>query len=817
MSSNRFAPSFGRLALRLALLSSTIVAGAAVPIAAQAQTAPRSTAQARAGEVQFNVPRQSLDSALTSVADQGGVRIFFTSAELSGLRSNGVTGSMTVEQALSQALTGTGFGWRYREVGTVVIEKLPETQSAIQLGPVRVEGVSSNSPSSYGVTSAQYNDPSPLHLRTAVRSGALGDRSQLDTPFSSTVITSQEIEDRQIKQIGDLFTTDASVVAQGATYATRSNLLSVRGLQLDYANGYKINGLPIINYGVELPYEDFEQIELLKGISGFMYGFGSPGGTLNYVTKKPPVTGNIASADLGFSSNAVWTEHLDLGGRVGDTGVLGYRLNATHEQGETFTGGSIKRNSVSIGLDAHITPTLTWTLDGLYQRRRATGQVASFQTFNYADKELPVPISGGRNLTSSDESAQRATFKFFSTGLEQTIGGNWTLSANYSYADTDRRYTEDFINLTNKGGDFSESIYDQANEYTFNQAQIMAQGKFLTGPVSHEVVVGGQWQKQVIHANNNSLFAPIGTGNIFLNNDIIYESDITPQMYRADGYTQSSGFASDTATIGAWSLLGGVRYIAYDQTSKAPDGSVLRKYGKDVLTPTVALMYKPRSDTTLYASYVEALEQGAIVADIYNNRGELLKPLISTQYEAGLKSDLGAVSLTAAIFRIERGAAYADADNNYVQNGLVRYQGVELGSLARLEGGWTLGANLMVLDPKYLRTNSTRDGNLVAATSRFVGTFQIIKDVAQAPGLSLSADGKYVGRSYNDSAEVLRVSDYFLLNAGVNYLIPIGTHQITIRARVENVTGHKYWYSLGESALFAGAPRTVSLSAKVSF
>lgn len=135
--------------LRSALMASVMLLAASVPVAVSAQS--DGGEQSRGDDIQFNIAAQGLDSALTSIADQGGIRIFFTSEELAGVQTSGVSGPMSVEQALSQALNGTGFGWRYREAGAIVIEPVPQSRGAIQLGPVRVEAASGGGRASGGV------------------------------------------------------------------------------------------------------------------------------------------------------------------------------------------------------------------------------------------------------------------------------------------------------------------------------------------------------------------------------------------------------------------------------------------------------------------------------------------------------------------------------------------------------------------------------------------------------------------------------------------------------------------------------------------
>ncbi|RZL57187.1 MAG: TonB-dependent siderophore receptor, partial [Sphingomonas sp.] len=48
--------------------------------------------------------------------------------------------------------------------------------------------------------------------RDTVTGGALGVRSDLDTPFSARVVTADEIEERQVRSLARVFSQDASVV-----------------------------------------------------------------------------------------------------------------------------------------------------------------------------------------------------------------------------------------------------------------------------------------------------------------------------------------------------------------------------------------------------------------------------------------------------------------------------------------------------------------------------------------------------------------------------------------------------------------------------
>ena len=60
--------------------------------------------------------------------------------------------------------------------------------------------------------------------------GALGSRSDLETPFSTATTSSEQIEDRQIASLAKVFADDASVSTKGGTYTQAAYAVAVRGL-----------------------------------------------------------------------------------------------------------------------------------------------------------------------------------------------------------------------------------------------------------------------------------------------------------------------------------------------------------------------------------------------------------------------------------------------------------------------------------------------------------------------------------------------------------------------------------------------------------
>lgn len=113
--------NFSRRSLRLpAVLAVSIALALNAPLYAAAQSSVASGSTQRTA---FDIPAQSLDSALTRLADQGGVRILFVSNDVSGLQGTAIKGQLSAAQALDQLLAGSGLAWQWREPGTAVVTR----------------------------------------------------------------------------------------------------------------------------------------------------------------------------------------------------------------------------------------------------------------------------------------------------------------------------------------------------------------------------------------------------------------------------------------------------------------------------------------------------------------------------------------------------------------------------------------------------------------------------------------------------------------------------------------------------------------------
>ncbi|HIV72649.1 MAG TPA: TonB-dependent receptor, partial [Candidatus Aquabacterium excrementipullorum] len=331
----------------------------------------------------------------------------------------------------------------------------------------------------------------------------------------------------------------------------------------------------------------------------------------------------------------------------------------------------------------------------------------------------------------------------------------------------------------------------------------------------HQIVAGVSWQKQKSDGSDY-IAVDAGTGNLYVPNTNSYYSVgsfDSLNLTRSTEVEQKALYVSDTVAFNEqWSVLAGLRTTRYDQQGATTD-SHYEKSG--VLTPSLAVMYRFVPGAMAYASYVESLEAGSIVASTYDNRGELLDPLKSRQIELGLKTERQDWSATAALFRIEKKAEYA-RDNVLVQDGQSNYQGLELGAAARLGAGWSLGGNLMLLDTEYSK-GSDNIGNRVSGAPRFVATAQLGYKVPSVTGLQLNAGAKYTGNTMLRPDNSIDLGGYTLLGVGATYDTTLAGYDTTWRLNVQNLTNKTYWMYQYDDYIKAGDPRTFNLSATLRF
>ncbi|MGF6769942.1 iron complex outermembrane receptor protein [Paraburkholderia sp. GAS199] len=653
-----------------------------------------------------------------------------------------------------------------------------------------------------------------------VSAGALGTRKAVDTPFSTHTVTSDEAKDLFATTSNDLFKYDPAVAVSSDNAISENSLFQVRGMPIDTLNSIKVDGQTFPSWDTDLSLEPFEQVELLKGLSGFMYGFGSPGGIVNYVLKRPTDT-PYRSITVGYRSAGVFTEAVDLGGRFGNDDRFGYRLNLVNEDGNTAElNGHIRRQVASLALDFRITPDLTWTVDAFYQKRKTNGTL--FGLGFGSGLGIPDASTISHALTQPQNYYQ-TEMASFGTGLDYRLSENWHASVKYRFAKENRTNSDSFLYVSDAAGNYSNTLYAALTRYFYQNVDAMVQGKFNTGSIKHDVVVGASYQTQNAEYSNATGWNDgyfLGNGNLYnstlLTND---EVSVGEDLYRQRLITQAAVYASDTVELTSrLSALVGVRYTQFRQHQYDPDGTVASQYSANPVTPTFALMFKTDPYSTVYASYVQSLEQGGAAGNTNVNYPQTFGPLRSTQYEIGYKTDHAKWGANLALFRVDQGYNYTNLQNVFVQDGTKRYTGIDASGWLALTNEWRVMGGMMWLDTKAVDIDDPSiEGKRIYGAPRFTFTGRVEYNPSYLRALTLAFGGKYVGNQAVDAANTQFVPAYATFDLSGRYETKIAGKDVTFRAGVNNLFNRRYWTTAWGSFVSPSATRTAVASATMQF
>src|SRR6516164_4574225 len=173
----------------------------------------------------------------------------------------------------------------------------------------------------------------------------------MDVPMSVTALSQEAIEAKGLHNIDDVTRVAPGVTfireGMGASgnYNDEDSDISIRGIQSSAGvptTGIYIDDTPIqsrhLNFGTSNPYPalfDLERVEVLKGPQGTLFGSGSEGGTVRFITPAPGLTKASGFAKAEFGQIDGGGQNYEAGAAFGGPiidGVLGFRVSASFRE-----------------------------------------------------------------------------------------------------------------------------------------------------------------------------------------------------------------------------------------------------------------------------------------------------------------------------------------------------------------------------------------------------------------------------------------------------------------------------------------------------
>ena len=349
----RFTMPQPRTRTRIKPLLLAVQLACAVPLGIACQ------AHAEQALAQYNIAAGALGDVLSQFAAQAGIDLAVDGRLVAGLDSAGLHGSYAVQDGLRHLLAGSGYGFAQTAAGYVLVPQ-PEQGGALQLDATSITGMAAQHP----------KGPVEGYLATRSSTATKTDTPLLETTQSISVVTRDRMTVQGAQTVSESLGYTAGVHANVAGNNPTDNTIMVRGFQQINTNAYT-DGLRNnqVGYYAPEPY-GMERIEVLKGPASVLYGQGSPGGTVNFVSKRPTF---LEQREVGISagSNDRAQLYSDIAGVLDEQKTLAYRVVALGRDANNGIDG-IKDDRV------YIAPSLTWapnddtslTLLASYQRNK---------------------------------------------------------------------------------------------------------------------------------------------------------------------------------------------------------------------------------------------------------------------------------------------------------------------------------------------------------------------------------------------------------------------------------------------------------------
>ncbi|MFE1599801.1 TonB-dependent siderophore receptor [Methylobacterium sp. ID0610] len=593
----------------------------------------------------------------------------------------------------------------------------------------------------------------------------------LETPQSVTVVTREQLNDRNVQTVNEAIGYVAGVSSNVFGYDARYDSFYVRGFSLTY-NGIFRDGLRQLASGLTVPRIEpygIEAATILRGPASGLYGLGSPGGILDVTTKRPVFT-PFGEVQLQIGNYDRYQGNFDIGGPVeGTDGTVAYRLTGIHRQANSFLpGGTDDRTYIAPAFTWKPSADTTFTFLSEYQDQRVPGNSSFYNAPGFVITRL---YSGDPAFGDYKQQQGRIGYAF-----EHRFDNDLIFRQNFRFYDLDTSYQFTQIDAINPDAATARRsaafLKQRLSQVTLDN---QLEGRFVTGPVAHTVLGGLDYAHYDFSTRSGFGGAPdLNLITLNYGQQFIPTPALGARSYQKQD--QLGLYLQEQAKLDRFVLTLTGRYDWVFQNNTEVSGAASQQ-NDQAFTGRVGLSYLLAPGLAPYASYATNFtpQPGT------DANGRAFRPATGDQIEAGVKYLIPGTNIQAGIagFDIVQSSVLQTDPNNLafqVATGAVRSRGFEMEAIANLAPGTNLTLAYTHLNAQYLKQNAfagqTLEGNYLSGIpgdtfTSFLSYLFPTDSVLR--GLTLGGGVRFFANSFADDANTVRNPAVTLVDALVAY------------------------------------------------
>ena len=492
------------------------------------------------------------------------------------------------------------------------------------------------------------------------------DIAPLDLPQMTGVVSNVVIANQQAARLGDVLK-NVSGVSLTQQRGGVAETFSARGYSIGIAGaGGSIFKNGVVTNTMGFPEAStLESVEVLKGSAALLYGNVSGGLIINMVTKKPKFERG-GSVSLRAGSYGLVKPIVDLYGPL--TKNLAVRVVGTYEKANSYRD-VVQTSRVYVNPSLLYKPgqKTTILLQGDYLKANLTPDNGIGSLNQNQDAIIPdVPRSRFINTRWAYNNVDQTSG---SITLDHALSSRWKVNAIASAQNTNvTAYGAGVPNNTiAPNGDWTRALSRTLTNEKDYTAQVNLNGRFNTGTLGHQLLVGSDMVGIV--STSNAFTINYGTGQtaydiINILNPDRYEArtdipDATRLTTTTSPSVRNGVYVQDLISLSRqikvlagvrWSQQKTVQTTILNALTLAETRGTAETTTVSAFSPKVALLYQPTQHTSFFGSYANNFTINTGV-DIY---GQILKPSLVDQVEAGVKNELfnGRVTANVGVYHI---------------------------------------------------------------------------------------------------------------------------------------------------------------------